>query len=60
MDEEDFVELGAKIVGMADRVRAMDMACPGAQARWHFEMDDVRYRVVLSVAGPAGQDGGDA
>lgn len=58
--EEDLVEIGEKIVEMAERCRTMDMACPGAKARWHFEMDDVRYRVELTVARPAGQDGGAA
>ncbi|WP_076486109.1 hypothetical protein [Rhodobacter aestuarii] len=55
--DQDLIDIGAKIVEMADRVRTMNMALPGALAQWHFEMDDLRYKVTVSVAGlPVGEE----
>ena len=56
IDDQDLIDLGKKIVEMADRARVMNMAAPGASARWHFEMDDVRYRVQLSVVSPSNSE----
>ena len=50
VDDEDAIEIGMKLVEMADRCKTMHMAVPGSTAKWHFEMDDVRYVVAVSVA----------
>lgn len=50
VDPDDAVEIGMKVVEMADRCRAMDMVAPGATATWYFEVDDVRYSVSVAVA----------
>lgn len=50
VDPEDAIEIGMKVVEMADRCKTMNMVAPGAAARWHFEIDDVRYSVSVSVA----------
>lgn len=46
---EDAIAIGRKIAAMADMVRAANEARPGAQASWHFEVDDVRFKVVVTV-----------
>ena len=55
---EDIGAIGAKIVEMADVVREAELQRAGAQARWAFEMDGIRYRVLIAVEGlspePAG------
>lgn len=47
-DEPDAI--GEKIIEMADRVKVFHSVMPGSQATWVFEMDDVLFRVVVSVA----------
>lgn len=54
-DFHDMEYIGEKIVEMADRVKVMHAAIPGAQAKWVIEMDDVRYRVVVTVDAPESQ-----
>lgn len=49
VDPEDAIEIGMKVVEMADRCKTMNMAMPGATAKWHFEIDEVRYSVAVSV-----------
>lgn len=44
----DAEELGRKIIEMADRLDDVAAAVPGAQATYIFEMDDKRYKVVLT------------
>ena len=42
--------IGEKLIEMADRLKPVDGVVPGSQAKWAFEMDDVRYGVVMAVA----------
>lgn len=49
LDDEDCITIAGKIVEMADRVRVLDLACPGAVASWAFEMDGVRYVVKVAI-----------
>ena len=49
LGEEQAMEIGAKVAGMADRVRAMESACPGVEAEWAFTMDGQRYVVVVRL-----------
>lgn len=44
--------IGEKIVEMADRVKVMHAAIPGAQAKWVIEVDDISFNVVVSVSTP--------
>lgn len=46
---EDQAEIASKIIEMADRVKVMHSVMPGAQATLVFELDDIAYRVVVSV-----------
>lgn len=46
----DAQELGFKVVEMADRVRVMDSACPGAEAKSGFKIDGVHYELVVRVS----------
>jgi hypothetical protein len=41
--------IAEKVIEMADRVNVMDLACPGTEAKWAFEMDDVEYEVIVKV-----------
>lgn len=50
---EDQDEIASKIIEMADRVKVMHSVMPGAQATWVFELDDIEYRVVVSVNTPS-------
>ena len=38
---------------MVDRVQVAHLILPGSQATWFFEVDDVRFRVVVTVDEPA-------
>ncbi len=49
IDTDDAIELGLKVAEMAERVRKFDKIVPGAQAKWFFECDDIRFKVVVSV-----------
>lgn len=46
---EDAYAIASKIEEMADRVKQMHKAIPGAAATWGFEMDDTRFKVVVTV-----------
>lgn len=48
--------VGSKIIEAAERCRDMHKIVGGAQATWHFEMDDVRFKVTIEVGAPADQD----
>lgn len=50
IDPEDAEEIGIKVIEMADRCKSMNSVVPGAAAEWHFEMDDMRYSVKVTVA----------
>ena len=51
LDDDDAAQrVGAKVIEMADRVTDVAMALPGSQATWHFEVDDRRYKVVVTLA----------
>lgn len=52
-DYHDEHDIGEKIVEMCDRVKVMHAAIPGAQAKWVIEVDDIRYKVVITVDDPA-------
>jgi hypothetical protein len=47
---EDAYAIGAKVAEMADRVKMGHKVLPGAQAKWGFTMDGVRFEVVVTVA----------
>jgi hypothetical protein len=46
---DDAAEIGFKIVEMADRVRKMHPMMAGTKASWNFELDGVRYSVLVGV-----------
>lgn len=46
---DDLIAIGMKVVEMADRLRVMDAACPGAKASWGFEMDGQRFELSCSI-----------
>lgn len=48
----DAASIGFRIVDMADRVKVGSKIVPGMQAKWAFDMDGVRYDVVVQVAAP--------
>ncbi|WP_417262606.1 hypothetical protein [Celeribacter sp.] len=48
-DDEDLIEIGQKVVEMAERVETMDRIMPGCKASWVFEMDGMPYRVSIGV-----------
>ncbi|AGH57980.1 hypothetical protein RHVG_00015 [Rhodovulum phage RS1] len=52
IDQEDAIAIGTTIVEMADRVKTMDLVCPGTAAEWNFELDDQRFDVKVTVAVP--------
>ena len=60
-DDEIYVDwdaayrVGSKIIECAERCAEMNKIVGGAQATWHFTMDDVRFKVIVSVAAPAEQ-----
>lgn len=49
-DPEDLIAIGMKIVEMATRLKVMNAVCPGAKARWSFEMDDLRFDVACTIS----------
>ncbi|WP_066517687.1 hypothetical protein [Sphingobium cloacae] len=53
VSQDDAVNIGMKIVEMADRLRDMNKVVTGAQARWGFDMDGVHYDVAVSLGDPA-------
>ncbi|ORE93224.1 hypothetical protein [Aurantimonas sp. 22II-16-19i] len=54
---DDAFNIAGKIVEMAERVRKLDVAVPGARAKWFFEVDDDRFEVNVAFAGKAkGED----
>jgi hypothetical protein len=46
----DAADIGFKVAEMAERVRRLHVAVPGAVANWCFEADDVRFAVTVKVA----------
>lgn len=52
IDDDDAIAIGTKVAEMAERVRKFDQMIPGAQAKWFFEADDVRFKVTVTVANP--------
>lgn len=48
----DLMQLGETLIEMADRVSTAHVCCPGAQASYGFEIDDVRFKVVVTVEEP--------
>lgn len=50
---DDAQTLGFRLAEMADRVKVGHACLPGTQAKWVFVMDDVRFKVVVTVEGPA-------
>ena len=47
--EHDLDEVADKIIEMADRLKIVDLTCPGAVATWAFELDDIVFKVSMSV-----------
>lgn len=52
-DFEAAERVGAKVIEAANRVAKMHQAIPGARATWHFEIDDARFCVCVTVADQA-------
>jgi hypothetical protein len=48
-DDEAAYMLGRKVLEMAERVRPVNKAAPGAQAVYGFNLDGVSYRLTLVV-----------
>lgn len=46
---EDLAEIAARIIEMADRLKVMHQACPGAAANWAFELDGKRFKLRMTV-----------
>lgn len=44
---EDAEAIGLKVVEMADRVKTLHAVVPGSRARWYFDMDDLRFEVIV-------------
>lgn len=60
--DDDLIAIGTKVVEMADRLQEMNAACPGAVARWGFEMDGVRFElscVIKPISAPSTATGKD-
>ena len=49
-DFEAASSVGSKVIEMADRVKAMHALVPGSQAVWNFSLDEVHFKVVVSVS----------
>lgn len=45
----DAMEIGFKVAEMADRLKDVDAAMPGAQAVFGFELDDVAYEITVKI-----------
>lgn len=54
---DDLMQVGEKIIEMADRAKTMHAVIAGAKACCHFEIDDTRFEVVVTVANAAPQGG---
>jgi hypothetical protein len=52
-DDDAAYRVGAKVIEMAERLKDVAAAIPGARATWNFEIDDVRFHVAVTVAEPA-------
>lgn len=48
-DIDGAYRIGAKVIEMADRLKPVHSACPGAIATWAFEIDEVRFKVTVAV-----------
>ena len=51
------LEIGEKVIEMAERLKVVHSVSPGSVASWGFEMDGARYQLTMSVGQPkqAGQ-----
>jgi hypothetical protein len=49
---DDVMRVGYKVIEMAERVRRMDKAVPGAIAAWGFEMDEDHFEVRVLFKEP--------
>jgi len=45
---DDAINIGLKVVEMADRLRVADKAAPGCQAKLTLDMEDDRYELVMT------------
>ena len=65
----DVEEIGEKIVEMTERVKVAHSVLPGSQATWVLEVDEIRFKIVVTVdqrtpspqpnaMGAAGHEGG--
>jgi len=44
------LNVGRKVLEMADRLKVAHAVCPGAVASWGFTVDGVRYALTMRVA----------
>lgn len=47
------MQIGERIMEMADRVKVGHAVVPGTKAEWEFEMDGTAFAVVITVASVA-------
>lgn len=50
----DLIHIGETVMEMCDRVKTADLCAPGACATYKFELDDVHYKLTVSVFRPTG------
>lgn len=48
-DFEAQLDLGAKVMEMADRLEPVDRVAPGAEGTYSFSFDGVTFRLVMTV-----------
>lgn len=48
-DTDGALRVGATVIEMANRLKDVAAVLPGSEASWNFEIDDVRYKVRVSV-----------
>lgn len=49
-DDQAALQIGVKVLEMADRLDRVAPAVPGVEASTHIEIDDTRYKITLSIA----------
>ena len=45
----DLHEIGEKIVEMADRLKVVALACPGAKATWGLDIDGTLFQITVTM-----------
>ena len=58
LSTSDAAAIGFRLVEMADRVKNVDAAVPGTQARCSFQIDGLKFNVVVTLARPPSPSSG--